>query len=287
MKTLLLLGALALQDPAPRWRLEPVVVQVGQPITCQLEVLHPVGARPDGVELDLDFAWEVVSGPDSRPVEGGTLLTWTVLALEPGEHLFGALDLGLADGSRMRIQAAALEVHGERAGVVDDQPRAFPGFRKTTERTSPMRPRHLLAGLMVLLLAGVSSFVFWRRSRRDREADQPTELERFRGLAWEEGDYPGLAAELTRLVRSAVDRHAGFEASRDALTDEEWLEGLRQRDTSSVRDTAGLEALLGQCTGIKFAGVRPTRFAIDDLRARSEAMLVHMDRAPDEQEPSS
>jgi hypothetical protein len=288
MKTLLLLAALAFQDQAPlQWSLDPGVVQIGQPIRCTLEVQHPAGAEPEDAELDLDYGWEVIAGPDRRPIEGGTQLAWTVLALEPGELEFPGLDLGFGDGSRVLVGATTVEVHGDRAGVEDDLPRDLPGFRTTVERTSPVRPRHLLLGSMVLLLAAVTSFVFWRRSRRTGQEDTPTELERFRGLEFEEGDARPLAFELAVLLRCAADRRAGFDATREALTDDEWLEGLRERGSLEECDTTGLEGVLRGCATIKYAGARPTRFAVQDLLSRAEQLLVRLDQAPVEEELST
>ena len=43
---------------------------------------------------------------------------------------------------------------------------------------------------------------------------------------------------------------------------------------------AELRALLAVCSDVKFAGARPTRFAVDDLLARAESLLRELASEP-------
>ena len=82
-----------------------------------------------------------------------------------------------------------------------------------------------------------------------------------------------LAIQLAELLRAAAERRADLDEPLEGLTDEEGVAALSR--LGALEGDAGVElgALLSVCRDIKFAGVRPTRFAIEELLTRSEALL--------------
>lgn len=272
------------EAPAVRWQVTPEEVELGQPFTCALEVPHPPGATPAAPELELDYGWEVVDGPEVRPLGEGTRLAWTVLALEAVERELPALDLALGDGSRLRAGGGEVTVRGVLAPD-EDAPPPMPGFRTVPERTSPVRPRHLglaLLGLAVLAGGGVLLLVRSHRARPERE---PSELERFQGLA-PAGAPRGLGYELAALLRSAAERSVAGQAPKPGLTDEEWLAALRAEGSLGGEDVDELESLLAVCADLRYAGARPTRFAALDLLGRAEALLRRLSAREREEVPA-
>ena len=286
----MMLAALLLaagQDPLARWTLTPSEVVIGQPITCVLDVTHAQGNDPVAPRIALDYAWEVIDGPRHEPTGVGSRVTWTVLALEPGEHAWPNVEVVLADGSHLAPTAGSLAVAPELAEGEDAAP-PMPGFRTVDERTSAVRPRHLLLSLLLTIVGAVSFFV-WRR-RQPRGEDEPTELERFQGLT--RGDAHASAFELSALVRAAAERHLGIAPPRQHQTDDEWLGGLRavtftwdgdtwheqpRLDPQSYDD---LQSVLGTCALTKFAGSAPSTLAIDELWRRVGGLLERLAAPP-------
>lgn len=267
------------QDPLVSWRLEPPEVDLGQPFQCVLEVPHAPGDGPTAPDLEgrLDYGWAVVDGPQARAYDGGTRLEWTVLALEAGAPSLPSVQVALAGGGRLVVPATSLDV----AGVLDaeqDAPRALPELRTVEERTSEVRPRHLGLALLGLLLLGVGALIVRRRGRTPRVEVGPSELERL-GVLDREAERP-LAIELAALLRSAAERAAAVEAPRSGLTDREWVGALEHEDALLPEQRAELRSLLEACGLMKFAGARPTRFAVDDLLARAESLLHELAEPP-------
>ena len=268
------------QESGARWRVEPARVAIGQPCTWRLELDHAAQRRPlvAEVDLELDRSWLVVEGPRRVTRDAGqgralTELRWTVLSLEPGERALPALEVFLDDGTGLAPNPAALVVEGELAQG-EDGPRPMPGFHALQERTSPVRPRHLLWTLAALL-AGAAGWVALTRSRRDRDGPEPSPLERFGRLDRDPGQDPEalrpLMVELSRLLRRAGEER--LDAPRPAATDEEWIATLRAAGRHPARLVDDLEVLLADCAAVKFAGARPTRFAVQDTLERAETTL--------------
>lgn len=264
-----LLFALA-QEPALAWRVEPTDVQLGQPITCVLEVPHAGEGTLEAPELELDYGWAVIAGPEQQLFEGGTRYSWSILALEAGARELPSVALQLGEGEQALVPSAEVLVAGALSAG-EDAPRSLPGFRSVQERTSSVRPRHLLWLTLSLGLCVVSGLVLLRRTRKPRAQEEPSELERFQGLD-PSLELP-LAIQLAELLRAAAERRADLDEPLEGLTDEEWVAALSR--LGALEGDAGVElgALLSVCRDIKFAGVRPTRFAIEELLTRSEALL--------------
>lgn len=259
--------------------LEPKQVVIGQPLEFRLEVPHgshgPVSLRT--LELGLDDSWVVLSGPRvlTRAVDGGAVTEgrWELMSLEPGTRVLGELGIPLTDGSTMAVTPASLSVLGELAED-EDQPRPMPAFHQVPERTSPVRPRHLGWALLAMLLVG-SGWMFARRRHRSQVAQQPDELERFLGLdRGRVGDVEAdraLMFELASVLRAAGERDVP--GSWAGLSDAEWLAALERSDQHSSDVTRELRGLLAECEAIKFAGLAPTRFAVEEILSRAEGLL--------------
>jgi hypothetical protein len=272
-------GSIGAQVPRATVVLEPAEVVIGQPVEFRLEVPHaadrPVGLRD--LELGLDESWVVLSGPRVLTrAEGEGAVTegrWELMSLEPGERVLGELGVPLGDGSTMAVTPASLSVLGELAAD-EDEPRPMPAFHTLPERTSPVRPRHLGLGMLVILLAG-SGWLFVRRRNRSQTSLEPDELERFLGLDREHaGDAEAVRAlmfELAAVLRAAGERDVP--GSWAGLSDEEWLAALEESGQHSIEVTDELGGLLVECESIKFAGSRPTRFAVEEILSRAESLL--------------
>jgi len=274
-------GSSAVQVPRATVVLEPTQVAIGQPVEFRLQVPHgvdrPVSLRH--LELGLDDSWVLLSGPEVLTAATGvgagavTEGRWKLMSLEPGERILGELGIPLADGSTMAVIPASLSVQGELA-TDEDQPRPMPDFHQVAERTSPVRPRHLGLALLAIFSAG-GGWLFVRRRNRSQEARQPDELERFLGLDREPTDdveaARALVFELAVVLRAAGERDVP--GSWAGLSDEEWLAALESSEQHSTEVTAELGGLLAECESIKFAGSRPTRFAVEEILSRSERLL--------------
>lgn len=282
-------GLRGAQVPRATVVLEPTQVAIGQPVEFRLELPHgvdrPVSLRD--LELGLDDSWVVLSGPRvlTRATAGGAVTEgrWELMSLEPGERILGELGIPLGDGSTMAVTPATLSVSGELAAD-EDQPRPMPDFHTVAERTSPVRPRHLGLALLAILTTG-GGWLFVRRRHRSREDRLPDELERFLGLDREPADdveaARALMFELTAVLRSAGER--GVPGSWAGLSDEEWLAALERSEQHSTEVTRELGGLLAQCESIKFAGSRPTRFAVEEILSRAERLLRRLvPRSPGE-----
>lgn len=258
------------QEPAPAWRVEPTDVQLGQPITCTLEVPHGGGATLEAPELELDYGWAVIAGPEEQVLGWGTRFSWSLLALEAGARELPGVELQLGGGERTLVPPASVQVAGALAAG-EDAPRSLPGFRSVEERTSQVRPRHLFWIALALGLCVLTGLALRRRTSKPRAREEPSELERFQGL--EPSLELPLAIQLAELLRAAAERRANLDEPLEGLTDEEWVAALTRLGALDGEASTELDALLSVCRDIKFAGARPTRFAIEELLTRSEALL--------------
>lgn len=261
-----------------RWDIAPGSVTVGQPVTAALVVEHDADTRPElgEVALDLDDSWVVLGdGGPAAPLPGRTRSTrvWSVMSLEAGTRAWPAATVVFADGRAVIAPGSSLDVAAELAPD-EDAPRPLPGFHPIPERAGPLRPPHLLIGLVGGLLVAAGWWWTTRRAGAARAAEDEDELARLAGLAPADWDAPGAAREyawgLATILRSAARR--GLAEDREGLTDEELVAALR-REGRGAAPVDELEALLAECARIKYAGERPTRFALEDLGRRAEAWL--------------
>ena len=141
-----------------------------------------------------------------------------------------------------------------------------------------------LAVPMVMLLAG-GGWLFVRRRQRFRIPPEPDELARFLDLDREHtGDVEAARAlmfELAAVLRAAGERDEA--GSWAGLSDEEWMAAFKQSNEHSSEVTDELGALLAECEAIKFAGSRPTRFAVEEILQRSERLLLRLVPRPGEE----
>ena len=307
-----LLGVALLQGPAPladpgeverRLFASPPSVGVGEPFELVLEIARPAGhdtasaGTPNG-ELVVDDSWVlfdtrlVPSGPDpARPERIVTRWIWEVASLEPGERDLAVHGLQLdADSDDSGIETCTVRIAGVLAAG-EDAPRPLRGFSAAfgaaeAEEDGLPRWAWILVGVMLHLL-GLGPFLLlraWWRRRRKREApDPPLErLERLRGGA--ELDAEQLRArhyELSHLLRAATDER--LDRDRRAWTDEEWIAEVaddRSLDEAFRREIA---AALDGCARVKYAGERPSAWAVDETFQSARAALEVLSAAPGEE----
>lgn len=296
----LLLAALQETEAGPeiraRWRCEPAAVEVGEPFALVLELQHPREFSAASLfpgELALDESWVVLERrPPAQPeraaaraAEGATSsLVWSIASLEPGERGLAELLSALPFSSpvaHIEVGDARVSVRGLLSGD-EDAPRPLrefpPGFAGGTGE--PGRPRRALAGLAVLVLALLSggALLFWSRRRRRRRATAPralTPLERLaeieRLVAADAGTARELCFELTGLLRRTTDAARGVE--RDGLTDEEWLAEVRATPRIPRGACEDLTAVFERAAAVKYAGERPTSWALGETLGRARVAL--------------
>jgi len=270
---------------------QPSEGAIGQPLEVVLELDHAPGAGllKGGTALDLDASWIVLEGPDVIALQGSggihTRVRWSVMSLESGARALPDLDLMLADGAALMVEGAVLSIDAE-LGAEEDVPRPLPTPQGVAERVGPLRLAHVGWMLFALLLA--AAWGVWLRKRRGvaPEAHAQGEWARFivlrefatkvgKDAARKPGGAQDVSAELAALLRSAAQHRVTV--LRPGQADGEWLELMRDEGEVALADE--LTPLLNKCELIRFGGLRPTHFALDELLQSSEDVLAHL--APD------
>jgi hypothetical protein len=286
-----MLLALCLLLQNPTLTISPSQGAIGQPLDVVLELDHAPGAglASGAPDWELDASWVVLEGPEviAMADSGGarTRVRWSVMSLESGARTLPGLDLMLADGVALTVEGAALTIDAE-LGAEEDAPRPLPLLQGVTERAGPLRLAHL--GWVLLALVLVAVWGIWMRKRRGlaSAAHVQGEWARFMVLrefaanvgkdtANESGGVVDVSAELAALLRSAAQHRVTV--LRPGQADGEWLARMRGEGEAALADE--LTPLLDTCEQIRFGGLRPTHFALDELLQSSESVLVHL--APD------
>ncbi len=257
----------------------PSGVAIGQPVEWILRVPHAprervrLATEPPLIE-SLEASWAVVAGPDERRGRGDgdeawTEFVWTLLALEGGERTLPAPAVAFEDGRVVSASVASLRVAGALADG-EDAPRALPDFHDIEPRPRlSIRPAIAVPLVAALLALGALGFLVRRRQREGEH--QPTAIDRFLQLSSQRAELADdasaireLVRELTLLVRGTVDARAGVQCA--GLSDQEWL---AQQGASEGE----LAQFLTAAEGVKYAGGRPTPFAIAELFESARSLL--------------
>ncbi len=244
-------------------------VQIGEPVVCVVALGDVEGSCPTLSEeaLEPNLAWVVHEAPAIRRDPGGALtLSWTLLALEPEP---GALPMPvlLQDGEPLTLSGPEVLVVGALEEG-EDAPRPARGFYIPG---SEEQLASTVTWLFALLAALGLTVWFLRRRRAPLEPAGPSLAERLASLEGAvDGDDPLIVAwhgELTRILRAAYsDEQAGW-------SDEEWIE----RAELSAAHREELRGLFAACAAVKYAGARPTRFAIEETLSRARALVSEVE----------
>jgi hypothetical protein len=276
---------------AARWVDPPPRGELGVPFELVLEIEHRSGDAPALAPgaLASDPAWAVLEGgvplalPDlDDPARRVSEVRWTVVALEPGTLDLPEVELAYPapeGGEALPVAIAgggAIEVSGVlREG--EDAPRPLPpdlGVDEPAAARDRFAPALWSGGLALLGALAVLLVARGRRARPARVAPPPTPRERLAALEESALDDPEAVraahVELTRALREHFD--AG--RARVALTDEEWLEVLRQPADGE------LARLLAECRPVEYGGERPTHWATRERVARARALVGAAGGAP-------
>ena len=298
MLALWLLASLGpFQEPCPArweafWSCESSPVEVGQPFELVLDLYHGPDASPSDLfagEPALDDSWVLLEHGSAQPLaiihEPETRLAkfvWRIASLEPGERDLSGAVASISFGERIKkIDAgqARISVRGVLAEG-EDAPRPLREFPEgfAPGATSPARSRGLVgAALATLLVLAAGALLFlWRlRARRARTATPVTPLDRLgeieRALEQADEDAQAGCFALTRLLRSATD--AARAQPRDGLTDEEWLAELRGAPEIPPGALEDLDAVFERAAAVKYAGQRPTPWALRETLTRARVAL--------------
>ncbi len=290
------LAAAAASTPAQgagveaRWVVEPRNPELGEPSTWTLVLGRPrdVEVRAVNEDLELDDTWVLlaetrpVALPD--PVDPDRVVVrraWEVASLEPGLRELPAFEFEYVDEGvvrRIRVRGAELDVAGVLAQG-EDAPRPLRGFRDVQDLPEPVSPWPGVLGLGALAAALLAAGWWRRRGRR------PVEAPRADPLAWiaELERSPPESAEavraahyeLTRAVRARVDELRG--AQRAARTDEEWLAAALDEIAAERRED--VRGLFDAAARVKYAGERPTPFAVRETIQRGRTVLEALSAA--------
>lgn len=264
----------------------PEHAQIGEPVTLVLTVERPssLSVEPTALEPGVRGAWMFVEPRASRrgvPVDRAGFVvdttSWSAFALE-GDAPLPALEVKWTEmgveHTAVSQPATVAVAHALAEG--EDAPRPPKGFREPIEWTG--RGSRLGTAALVLAALVVAAVVAWVVRRRRRRAAPPAAFSALAQLAAIEArprdDAVSARAglyDLTRLVRHAVDAHAG--KSHAALTDEEWLRWVAGATQVPEGVRSGSRRLLERAERIKYAGETPTRFAVDEALADARAIL--------------
>lgn len=269
--------------PACTLAAQPAEAAIGEPIDWILTVRH--SAR-DAVRLAdedplPDDTWVLVDGPRFSTERAGgeatTRIRWTVFSLEPGERSLPEISARLDSGAEVRAtHPGTIVVRGELAAD-EDAPRPLTGFHDVEERTG--NGGALVAAITALLAASAVLWFVLRKRRGQVTAPVLTPLERLDALGGKPADEPEVARamvyELSSLLREAVDRR--LDTPLPGLTDEEWLERVRENGVLGRDSVERLERLLGSCEDVKYGSRVPTRFAVAEALDEARRVLVALD----------
>jgi len=267
------------------WSCAPASVEVGEPFALVLELTHPAtlsGAALGTGALALDESWVVLAESPARTEPGAeglvrTRRTWTVASLEPGTRSLsdaaGAFGLP-AEVTRIQLGGAQVTVAGV-LGEGEDEPRPLREFPADFVPEPPADAGPSLGAWIALglLLVGGGALLAWRARRGPAPAAEPVPLERLRALQTElaTGDGRASCYALTGLLREATDRSR--RAPRPGLSDEEWLAEVVASHDVPAAVVAELEAVLARTSEVKYAGGKPTPWALEEIFTRARAAL--------------
>ena len=283
--------AAADDDVRARFACEPADVEVGQPFDLTLELEHPAGSNAFDLvaeELALDGSWVVLSAHRAPPAAGDdparrvTRCSWSVASLEPGDRtLAGAVSslvtdprVSSIDASGATVRVAGLLAEGE------EEPRPLRGFpdgfgERAGFAANPWRWAALAAAVLLWAVVAVVLWRRWARRRRRPAAVEEAPLKRLEVLLATPAPTPDAVRErhfeLTRLVRRAADERLHAGAAAAGLTDAEWLAALEARAPADL--AADLAPLFAEAEAIKYAGVVPTSWALEEAYGRARRAL--------------
>ena len=246
-------------------------IQIGEPVVCIVALGGIEGSTPTLSEeaLEPSLAWFVREAPSIRRDPGGELtLSWTVLALEPEPGPLPVPVL-LQDGEPLTLSGPQVVVAGALEEG-EDAPRPARGFYIPGPEGQLASTGAWLFALFGALAMGLMAWSLWRR-RAPLEFVEPSLFERLTSLEGPvDGDDPLVVdwhGELTRILRAAYsDDQAGW-------SDEEWIE----RAELSEAHREELRGLFAACAAVKYGGVRPTRFAVEETLARARALVSEVE----------
>ena len=267
---------------------EPKEVEVGEPITFELEIHHPRELVPilPGTDLGLGPHWVVleelgtVTEPSPDQInELGFWITrkrWLVMSLASSMKL-PSMEIFFGEGEGA---LSVLTSEGELSvktvlGQGDQFPRASKGFRDVQGSLESESPAWwLIASLVTLGLA----LGWWLFGRKQAKAQAPVEVPALEQLASMERDLPddlqalqALHYRLTSLVREATDKRMG--QSNAGTTDTEWLQHLRSGSGLDEEVERQLAQVIEAAETVKYAGVRPSRYAVEETLKAARGAL--------------
>ena len=244
-------------------------VQIGEPIQCTVDLSGIEGVALSSEEtFTPGLSWVLLEAPMIGQMDGAkATLSWSLFALDADAGALPIPSLSVA-GEPLTLLAPRVTVSAALAEG-EDEPRAARGFH-TPEPDSISSSS---AVWPLLVAAALVLFGLWRLRRRPSAELTPelslgARLSELRSEA--DGDAAALASlhrELAHLLRTA------YGDSSQGWSDEEWVE----RAELSEEQRTDLRGILSVCAEVKYGGVRPTRFAVEETIDRVSTLLIEAD----------
>ncbi|MAB79807.1 MAG: hypothetical protein CMJ89_10690 [Planctomycetes bacterium] len=289
------------EEIVARFYCTPDAVEVGEPFELVLEYSHPADVSVFNAiagELELDSSWVILdeerfpAQPDLDDAERKrTRRRWRIASLQPSDiaprvlspelsRLAFREDVKSIETSLARIQVMSLL--GE-----EDVPRALAAFPEEFGREVPLLERSPLVAVVggaVALFWSIFLYLLIRARRRPKGATVPelVPLEALARLRLDVGREPAAMREkhyaLTRLLRRSFSKVLG--ESHAGLTDREWLAAVRGSSRVSAASVEEVAKLIDGAERIKYAGVVPSDWALQDTLASAQLALEGLSVTP-------
>ncbi len=289
------------EEIVARFYCTPDAVEVGEPFELVLDYSHPADVSVFNAvagELKLDRSWVILDEErfPARPDldDAGrkrTLRRWRIASLQPSDttprilsrvlsKLVFREDVKRIETSQARIQV--MSVLGE-----EDGPRPMAAFPEDFGRETPIferSPLVVVVGGTMALLWSIFLYLLVRARRRSKGARVPAlaPLEALARLRLDVSQEPAAMREkhyaLTRLLRRSFGKVLG--ESHAGLTDREWLATVRGSPRVSAASVEEVAKLIDGAERIKYAGVVPSDWALQDTLASAQRVLEGLSVTP-------
>jgi len=256
-------------------------IRIGMPVTARLSVGHPPGATVTVDEPGRSNAVRVLDRRWAAPVrEGAAARTEAVFrftSFEIGSHAVFTGSVHVAAGTQAVVSVAVPIVSVEVATSLAGDEKDLRG-RKGAVDWAPAIPRGLWVFPLVALLALGAALLAVRLFRRVRAPAPPpplppahdvalADLQRLLSRGWvEAGEAEPFYVELSRIVRSYIERRFGLQAPE--RTTEEFIREAAESNTLAPVHQRVTRDFLVHSDLVKFARARP---GPEEMKAAAQA----------------
>ncbi|MFT5286365.1 MAG: hypothetical protein ACI8TQ_002533 [Planctomycetota bacterium] len=266
----------------------PKAVEVGEPMTWELEIHHPRELVPILPSMDLGLGphWVVLeelgvvaeASPDQIDELGFwiTRKRWVVMCLATSQKL-PSMEIFFGEGEgALSVLTSENELAVKTVlGLGDQFPRGAKGFRDVEGSLESESPPWWIIGAGVTGLLVIGWWLIGRKRGTGVAEVKAAPLDQLASIEQALPDdlqaLQALHYRLTALVREAADQRLG--QSNSGSTDGEWLEQIRGGNGIGSEVEQHLAKVIEAAETVKYAGVRPSKYAIEEtLKAARDAL---------------